>query len=225
MLILKEVLKENEVRDVQTLLDRAHFKKRQKFHETSGAPPELLKNNLELRPSHKEVQPAVELIKDRLLSHFEFSSYAMPRYMLFFFNRYESGMFYNRHVDVAITPRSKSEMMRTDVSFTLFLTEPDDYEGGDFVVELPYGEQRIRGDAGNVILYPSDRLHYVEPVTRGARTSVVGWIESLISDPTDRQIHFDLSLVLKEIYVTASTDHRRRLENVRDRLLRRWVQT
>ena len=149
----------------------------------------------------------------------------MPRYMRFFFNRYESGMFYGRHVDTAITPRSKTEMMRMDLSFTLSLTEPDDYEGGDFVIELPYGETRIRGEAGDVLLYLADTLHRVEPVIQGARTSVVGWIESFIQDPTDRQINFDLSLVLKDIFETADSDVRRRLEHVRERLLRRWVQT
>lgn len=225
MLILNEILAKNEVQEVRKVLDSAPFEKREKMQQSQGKSAGLIKNNLELRPTLQELRPAVELIKGRLLSHFEFSSYAMPRDMRFFFNRYESGMFYGRHVDTALTPRSKTQMMRMDVSFTLFLTEPDDYEGGDFVIELPYGEKRIRGAAGNVILYPSDTLHCVEPVVRGARTSVVGWIESFIQDPTDRQIHFDLSLVLKDIFETADTDLRRRLENVRERLLRRWVRT
>lgn len=223
MLILNEVLAKYEVHEVSSLLENAPFEKREKM--SHGHPAELIKNNLELKPIHPEIEPAVSLIRDRLLSHFEFSSYAMPRGMRFFFNRYEIGMFYGRHVDTALMFRSKTEMMRMDVSFTLFLTEPEDYEGGEFVVELPYGEKRIRGEAGNVILYPSDTLHRVEPVVRGARTSVVGWIESFIPDPTDRLIHFDLSLVMKDIFETADIGQRRRLESVRERLLRRWVQT
>ncbi len=225
MLILNEVLSKSEVRQVRQVLDRTPFEKRIKSGQSRAVSAGLLKNNLELPPTRRELQPVVELIKTRLLSHFEFSSYSMPRYMRFFFNRYESGMFYDRHVDTAITPRSKTEMMRMDLSFTLSLTEPDDYEGGDFVIELPYGERRIRGEAGDVLLYLADTLHRVEPVIQGARTSVVGWIESFIQDPTDRQINFDLSLVLKDIFETADSDVRRRLEHVRERLLRRWVQT
>ncbi|NIP14006.1 MAG: hypothetical protein GWM88_04405, partial [Pseudomonadales bacterium] len=87
--------------EVRAILDRAPFEERKKYHDAPGPEAELLKNNLELRPSHPDALPATELIKGRLLSHFEFSSYAMPRFMLFFFNRYESGMCYNRHVDVA----------------------------------------------------------------------------------------------------------------------------
>jgi PKHD-type hydroxylase len=225
MLILHEVLAKSEVRDVRAVLDRTPFEVRKKERQSHGKVAGLVKNNLELRPGHPDVRPAAELVKTRLLSHFEFGSYAMPRDMRFFFNRYENGMFYDRHVDMTLVPRSKTEMMRLDLSFTLFLTEPDEYEGGDFVVELPYGEQRVRGAAGDVILYLADTLHRVEPVVRGARTSVVGWVESFIQDPTDRQINFDLSLVLKDIFETADTDLRRRLEHLHERLLRRWVQT
>lgn len=225
MLILNEVLAKSEVRNVREVIDRVPFEARKKARQSGGKAAGMVKNNLELMPSHPDIRPAVDLIKTRLLSHFEFSSYAMPRDMRFFFNRYERGMFYDRHVDMTLVPRSKTEMMRLDLSFTLFLTEPDEYEGGDFVVELPYGEQRIRGAAGDVILYLADTLHLVEPVASGARTSVVGWIESFIQDPTDRQINFDLSLALKDIFETADTDLRRRLEHVHERLLRRWVRT
>lgn len=225
MLLLNEVLAKDEVREVREILDRTPFEVRQKARQSQGQGAGMVKNNLELMPAHPDLRPAVELIRTRLLSHFEFGSYAMPRDMRFFFNRYESGMFYDRHVDRTLVPRSKTEMMRLDLSFTLFLTEPEDYEGGDFVVEMPYGEQRVRGAAGDVILYLADTLHRVEPVVEGSRTSVVGWIESFIQDPTDRQINFDLSLVLKDIFETADTDLRRRLEHVHERLLRRWVGT
>jgi len=225
MLILHEVLAKSEVRKVREVLDGAPFEARKKSRQSHGQGAGLVKNNLELKPGHPDARPAAELVRTRMLSHFEFSSYAMPRDMRFFFNRYESGMFYDRHVDMTLVPRSRTEMMRLDLSFTLYLTEPDEYEGGDFVIELPYGERRIRGAAGDVILYLADTLHRVEPVVHGARTSVVGWIESFIPDPTDRQINFDLSLALKEIFESADTDLRRRLEHVHERLLRRWVQT
>lgn len=225
MLILKEVLAKSEVRGVREVLDRTPFEVRKKVRQSQGEAAGMIKNNLELMPSHPDLRPAVDLIRTRLLSHFEFGSYAMPRDMRFFFNRYESGMFYDRHVDMTLVPRSKTEMMRLDLSFTVFLTEPEDYEGGDFIVELPYGEKRVRGEAGDVILYLADTLHRVEPVVRGARTSVVGWIESFIQDPTDRQINFDLSLALREIFESADSDLRRRLEHIHERLLRRWVRT
>ncbi|HEX9771794.1 MAG TPA: Fe2+-dependent dioxygenase [Kiloniellales bacterium] len=225
MLILNEVLAKSEVREVREVLDRTPFESRKKARQSQGKAAGVIKNNLELMPGRQDLRPVVELIRARLLSHFEFGSYAMPRDMRFFFNRYESGMFYDRHVDMTLVPRSKTEMMRLDLSFTLFLSEPEEYEGGDFVIDLPYGEQRIRGAAGDVILYLADTLHRVEPVIRGARTSVVGWIESFIPDPTERQINFDFSLALKDIFETADTDLRRRLEQIHERLLRRWVQT
>jgi PKHD-type hydroxylase len=225
MLVLHEVLTKAEVREVREALDRAPFEARRKERLNEGKTEGLLKNNLELAPGHPDARPAADLIRVRLLSHFEFGSYAMPRDMRFFFNRYESGMYYDRHVDMSLVPRSKTEMMRLDLSFTVFLTEPDEYQGGDFVVETPYGEQRIRGAAGDAILYLADTLHRVESVTGGARTSVVGWIESLIPDPTDRQINYDLSMALRDIYETADTGLRRQLEQLHQRLLRRWVQT
>ena len=161
MLMVNQILAKNEVREVRKVLDHAPFEKKEKLQQSLGKAAGLVKNNLELQPTHADSRPLVAMITQRLLSHFEFSSYAMPRNMRFFFNRYESGMFYGRHVDTALTSLSKTEMMRMDLSFTLFLTEPNEYEGGDFVIELPHGEQHIRGEAGNVILYLGRRVDRV----------------------------------------------------------------
>lgn len=101
------------------------------------------------------------------------------------------GGHYGAHVDNAIMGSGKARL-RTDISFTLFLTPPDEYEGGELVVHAAGLNSRIKGEAGQLVLYPSTSIHEVRPVTNGERIVCVGWIESLISDPTQRELLFDL---------------------------------
>ncbi len=225
LLKLPEVFSKDEVREIRDCLSRISFKEKKKPMERGGETIGLLKNNLQIPSGHPDARPAAEIVGKRLTTHPQFSTFALPKKIHMMFNRYDPGMFYERHVDSAIMTHRPGELTRTDLSFTVFLSEPEEYQGGDFVVELEFGEARIREPAGNVIVYQADTLHGVEEVTEGARWAVVGWIESFISDPTEREIHFELSVAIKDAQEVVDTDLRRRFERVHERLVRRWVKT
>lgn len=113
------------------------------------------------------------------------------RYTKLMISRTSNDGFYGPHVDNAIMGTGGARL-RTDISFTLFLNNPEDYEGGELVVHSSSMAQSIKGKAGQLVLYPSSSIHEVRPVTSGQRVVCVGWIESLISDPTQRELLFDL---------------------------------
>ncbi|MEM7741114.1 MAG: Fe2+-dependent dioxygenase [Pseudomonadota bacterium] len=106
-------------------------------------------------------------------------------------SRTAHGGYYGRHVDNALMGEGDARL-RTDLSFTLFLTPTDEYKGGELIIHSSMGEQRIKGDAGDMVLYPSSDIHEVTPVTDGERVVAVGWIESVIADGQKRAVLFDL---------------------------------
>jgi PKHD-type hydroxylase len=121
----------------------------------------------------------------------EFRAFAIPRRILApTFSRYEPGMEYGAHIDSALMG---VEQLRTDLAMTLFLSPPECYDGGELAIELPIGEQEIKLDAGEAILYPANTLHRVAPVTRGVRLAAVTWIESCVPDERLREILVDLT--------------------------------
>lgn len=111
------------------------------------------------------------------------------------FSRYRPGQAYGSHVDDAIMDGN-----RTDVSFTLFLTPPAEYDGGDLIIESSAGEDAIKLDAGSLVAYPSTALHRVAPVTRGERLAAVGWVRSLVRDPARRELLFDLETARRKLF-------------------------
>ncbi|MEK7266282.1 MAG: Fe2+-dependent dioxygenase [Pseudomonadota bacterium] len=133
-------------------------------------------------------------------------------------NRYGEGMEYGPHVDAPYI-----DGIRTDLSFTLFLSEPDEYDGGELVIDTAGAEDCVKLPAGSLVLYPSTSLHRVERVTRGVRVACVGWIKSRIRSHEDRSVLFDLDRVGADLTaIDAPGDIRDRLANVRNNLLRRW---
>ena len=109
------------------------------------------------------------------------------------FSRYEPGMTYGAHTDDALMGAA-DDKLRTDLAFTIFLADRESYEGGALVVDSALGEQEIKLDAGDAILYPAGSIHYVAPVTQGARLGAVGWVQSYIADAAQRELLFDLSV-------------------------------
>ena len=142
------------------------------------------------------------------------------------FNRYADGGTYGAHVDSALMflPGS-SQQMRTDLSATLFLAEPEEYDGGELEVEGPFGVQAVKLSAGDMVLYPSTSLHRVTPVTRGARVASFFWIESLVQDEGERTLLFDLDQSIQQMTPLVAPDDMRLLQltGVYHNLLRRWA--
>lgn len=155
---------------------------------TAGWHARLVKANAQADAADPRTAAARALVLDRLKASALFQMAVRPRRMgPLLFSRYEAGMAYGTHVDDAIMGEA-----RADVSFTLFLAAPEDYEGGALVVETTAGEQSFKLPAGALVLYPSTTLHRVEPVTRGVRLAAAGWAQSLVRRPDRRELLFDL---------------------------------
>jgi len=161
---------------------------------TAGEQSKLVKNNAQVREGSKVAVELGDVILDVLGRSPLFVSAALPlKTFPPLFNRYQTGESFGSHIDNAIRPvRGTAVKVRTDLSATLFLTEPDDYDGGELVVEGAFGVQEVKLNAGDLVLYPGSSLHHVTPVTRGARTSAFFWIQSMVRSDADRAILFDL---------------------------------
>lgn len=187
-LSIANVLSPEECAEIRAKLARADFVDGK---TTAGWHARLVKENEQARHHDPEARRVLDLARRRLLDHPVFVAAARPKaFAGLLLSRYRPGMHYGRHVDDAIMGG-----LRTDLSFTLFLCEPDSYEGGALVIEDAEGESEVRLPAGSLYLYPSTTLHRVDPVTRGERLAVVGWVRSFVRDPLAREILFDLETV------------------------------
>ena len=139
------------------------------------------------------------------------------------FNRYAGGQDFGTHVDNAIrTHAASGQRIRTDLSCTLFFSEPDEYDGGELVVEDTYGLQRVKLSAGHMVLYPSTSLHHVTPVTRGARVSSFFWLQSMVRNDEQRRLLFDLDHGIQMLEQGSAAAVK--LMGVYHNLLRQWVE-
>ena len=165
---------------------------------TAGELAAKVKNNLQLAANAAETQTLTGLVHNALHRNPLFVSAALPKVVCPpLFNRYVSGMDFGMHVDNAI--RVGAVTFRTDVSGTLFLAEPDEYEGGELVIEDTYDVQAIKLPAGSLVLYPSGSLHRVEPITSGHRDVAVFWVQSMIRDVAQRSLLFQLDAAIQSL--------------------------
>jgi len=142
------------------------------------------------------------------------------------FNRYEGGGEYGMHVDGAAMALDDGQWLRSDVSCTLFLADPDGYDGGELVVSDTYGEHEVKLPAGDLILYPSDSLHRVEPVRRGTRFAAFFWVQSLVRDAQKRRLLLELDGSIQQLAAAgAERESLLRLTGVYHNLLRQWAET
>lgn len=167
------------------------------------------------------VKGALKKVEQALHRNALFQSAARPKAIAnLLLSRYEPGMAYGAHVDDAMMAGR-----RTDLSFTLFLSDPESYEGGALVIDRPEGETPYRLPAGSMVLYPSTSLHWVSPVTRGVRCAAVGWVRSLIREADRREMLFDLDHAVEAL--RGGRDPERALDlmlKTRSNLLRAWVE-
>ncbi len=162
---------------------------------TAGGAARVLKNNLQAAGGGPGVVALGNFVLEALQRHPLFDAAARPaRFSRVLFSRYEPGMTYGTHTDDALMGHGEGRM-RTDLAFTLFLSESSTYDGGALVVQSALGEQEIRLEAGDAILYSAGSIHSVAPVARGVRLAAVGWIQSLVPDAAQREVLFDLSVL------------------------------
>jgi PKHD-type hydroxylase len=195
---------------------------------TTGYQAAKVKNNAQLPEDHPLARELANQILAGLERHPLFISAALPlKVFPPMFNRYEPGQAFGTHVDTAIRRvAGVPDRVRTDLSATLFLTPPDDYDGGELVVDDSYGAHAVKLPAGHMVLYPAGSLHDVRPITRGARISSFFWIQSMIRDDGQRTMLFDLDNAIQAI-ATDVPDHGSlvSLTGVYHNLLRRWADT
>jgi PKHD-type hydroxylase len=195
---------------------------------TAGAQSALAKHNLQVPEDAPQARALGEIILRALAKSPMFNSAAVPlRVFPPLFNRYDVGMKFGAHVDNAIRFISGPNIrVRTDLSATLFLTEPDAYDGGDLVIEDTYGESRAKFAAGDMVLYPASSLHRVEEITRGSRWSSFFWIQSMVKDDGARTLLFQLDQSIIRTRAELGDKHEAvlGLTAVYHNLLRRWAE-
>lgn len=195
---------------------------------TAGEQSAKAKHNLQIPEDSPTGRELGEVILRALGRNPTFNSAALPlRVLPPLFNRYDTGMKFDAHVDGAIRAIPGAGMrIRTDLSSTLFLTPPEDYDGGELIVEDTYGTQSVKLPAGHMVLYPSSSLHSVTPVTRGSRWSSFFWTQSMVKDDGKRTHLYDLDLAIIEIRRTLPDSHHGvvALTSSYHNLLRRWAE-
>lgn len=194
---------------------------------TAGYQSALAKNNLQLPETSDVARSLGAQVERALASNLLFQSAALPaRVFPPLFNRYEGDHSFGVHIDNALRAVPDGTRLRTDLSATLFLTDPDDYDGGELVIEDVYGAQAVKLSAGSMILYPATSLHQVTPVTRGARTACFFWIQSHVRDDAARAMLFDMDMALQRLRGEVGDGHASlvALTGVYHNLLRRWAE-
>lgn len=215
----------DEVREMRLRLETAEW---QDGRATAGHRAALVKRNEQLPLDHPLTHTLGSRIVDRLGQTPLFIAATLPvRVLPPRFNRYAGGDTYGAHVDNAIVPvPGTAERVRSDVSATLFLSDPDTYDGGELVIEDTFGQQRVKLEAGDLIVYPGSSLHHVTPVTRGTRYAAFFWTQSLVRADAQRRLLFDLDSAIQAIGGDhpdhASIDT---LTGIYHNLLRQWSET
>ena len=168
---------------------------------SAGVQAQQTKNNLQV-DIQSDLYPSIsQSILMALQQNLLLRSAALPQHILVpMFNCYQNHGSYGNHVDSAIQYSSQTgTAIRTDVSITVFLSEPDEYEGGELIVEDTYGSHEVKLDAGDAILYPSTSIHRVEPVTQGSRIAAFTWIQSMVKDDWQRSMLFNLDMTILKL--------------------------
>lgn len=188
--------------------------------ETAGSYAKKIKNNWQLDQEHPVFPELAEMVIAALQDNSLFRAAAIPLQIhSLLFSRCGIGEGYGRHVDNPFMPGG-----RTDLSFTLFLTDPESYAGGALMLELPQGQEAVRLPAGSAIVYPSGYLHHVQPVTAGFRYAAVGWVQSAVRSPERRELLFELETACKALAAShGRSDPLDLLYRCHTNLLRMWA--
>lgn len=225
LLHVPEVLPPDQLRRCRQLLEEADWVD---GRVTAGYQSARAKDNMQLPEDHPVARQIGELILVALNNNALFVAAALPlKIFPPLFNRYQGGQSFGNHIDNAIRYiRGSSQQVRTDLSATLFLASPEEYDGGELVIEDTFGTHSVKLPAGDLVLYPASSLHHVRPVTRGARLGSFFWIQSLVRDDGQRRLLFELDCAIQQLNQDAP-DHASsvQLTGIYHNLLRRWADT
>ena len=223
LLAIPEVLTTEQVAQARRMFETAEWID---GRVTAGHQSARTKDNMQIPENHPVARELGEMILTALGQNALFISAALPqRVFPPLFNSYSGGQSFGTHVDNAIrSVPGTPHRIRTDLSATLFFTHPDEYDGGELIVEDTYGTHSVKLTAGHMILYPATSLHHVRPVTRGARISSFFWIQSMVRDDARRSLLFDLDMAVQRLNRDV-VDHPSAIQftGVYHNLLRQWA--
>lgn len=223
LLEIPEIFTAQEAQAMRAQLEQAEWVD---GRATAGYRSARVKHNRQLPEGHPVAQALGQRILDSLATNNVFMSAALPQKIFPpLFNRYEGGEAFGYHIDNAIRPvRNTPQRVRTDLSMTLFLSEPQDYEGGELVVLDTFGPREVKLRAGSAVLYPGTSLHKVNPVTRGVRISSFFWIQSLLREDSERALLLQLDVAIQRL-LRDVPEHEslEELTGIYHNLLRKWA--
>ena len=227
LLTLDDVLSPEEVSHARRLLDQAAWVS---GHTTAGPQAAVVKNNQQLPEDAPELAALRQLVLDALSRSALFFAAALPLKILPpFFNRYSGhSNSYGLHTDNAMrrVPGQSGTYVRSDVSATLFLSDPETYEGGVLTIDDTFGQHGVKGRAGSLVLYPSSSIHAVSPVTSGERVSCFMFLQSMVPDAGQRRLLYDMDMALLQLrQQVGETPAVVQLTGTYHNLLRRWAQS
>jgi PKHD-type hydroxylase len=224
LLAIPEILSSEQISHARRLFEAAEWTD---GRVTAGHQSARVKNNMQIPENHPAAREVGELILNALGQNALFISAALPaRVFPPLFNSYAGGRAFGTHVDNAVRSITGTpHRIRTDLSATLFFTHPEEYDGGELIVEDTYGTHSVKLPAGHMILYPATSLHHVRPVTRGTRISSFFWVQSMVRDDGRRSILFDLDMAIQRLNRDGA-DHPCAVQftGVYHNLLRQWAE-
>jgi PKHD-type hydroxylase len=223
LLAVPDVLNAAEVAEARRILAAASWVD---GRVTAGHQGAHVKNNEQLPEGSPAGRQVGEMIVNGLRTNQLFMSAALPLHVLPpMFNRYAAGQTFGTHIDGSVRTLPNGQRIRTDISCTLFLNEPADYDGGELTVEDTYGAKTVKLPAGHMILYPSSSLHQVTPVTRGVRLCSFFWLQSMIRDNANRALLYEMDVAIQRLNAENPTHPSAiQLAGVYHNLLRQWVE-
>lgn len=225
LIVVEDLLPKEQVAQCRRLLDNAEWVDGK---VTAGTQSSAVKHNKQLPEGSPVAAQLGDMILDALARNGPFISAALPlRIFPPLFNRYQGGEHFGTHVDNAIRAiPGTAQRIRTDLSCTLFFSEPQEYDGGELVVEGQYGAQEVKLPAGSMVLYPSSSLHHVTPVTRGVRVSSFFWMQSMIRDNEKRSLLYDFDRNIQALSAEKGSNDPvvLSLSGLYHNLIRQWVE-
>ena len=189
LITIPSVLPPDRLQSVYSLLKDAHFVN---GSLSAGSAAKRVKNNEEVAMNATQINQLNNIVMGSLVANPQYKSAALPhRIAAPFYARYTEGMEYGDHVDDPVM--GGADRYRSDVSITIFLSKPENYDGGELVINTSFGEQQVKLNAGDAVMYPSSSLHHVNPVTRGERLVAVTWVQSMVRSAEQRELLYRLN--------------------------------
>jgi len=220
LLPIKNVLTRDQLEGARALLKPIEFRDGK---ASAGLAAARVKQNVEADRNAATISQIDNLVMNALVRHPDYRTGALPlKVAAPFYARYVPGMRYGDHVDDPVMGGVEG-LYRTDIAITIFLSSPDEYDGGELVVQSAFGEQRVKLPAGDGVLYPASSLHHVAEVTRGERLVAVTWVQSMVRDPAKRELLYQLNQA-REVLLKKSPDapETAQVNTAYVNLVRRW---